>query len=108
MFGALSTEILARDRGLGAGGANKKARDLIEKAWKSFDTKIAIVSGKEVFSRLSKWSQDEYNVSINALLVTRNMKSHEIPKEFVRGGCNRKSGGGISKEIKDSYYLTTV
>jgi hypothetical protein len=42
------------------------------------------VSGKEVFSRLSKWSQDEYNVSINALLVARNMKSHEIPEEFVR------------------------
>ena len=84
VFDALSTEILARDRGLGVGGANKKAREQIEKAWKSLDTKIAIVSGKEVFSRLSKWSQEEYNVSINALLVARNMKLHEIPEEFVR------------------------
>ncbi|MDG6027441.1 MAG: ATP-dependent endonuclease [Candidatus Brocadia sp.] len=83
VFDALSTEILARDRRLGAGGANKKARELIEKAWESFGTKMAIVSGKEVFSRLSKWSQDEYNVSINALLAACNMKSHELPEEFV-------------------------
>jgi energy-coupling factor transporter ATP-binding protein EcfA2 len=84
VFDALSTEILARDRGLGAGGANQQARKQIKKAWKSFDSRIALVSGKEVISSLSKWSQEEYNVSFNALLIARNMKPNEIPEEFVR------------------------
>ena len=83
VFDALSTEFLARDRGLGAGGANKKVREQVDSAWKTFSNKMAIVSGKEIFSRLSKWSQDEFNVSLNALLVARTMKSHEIPAEFV-------------------------
>jgi predicted ATP-dependent endonuclease of OLD family len=87
VFDALSTEILARDRGLGAGGANKKAREQTEKAWKSFSGKLGIVSGKEVFSRLSKWSQDQYTVSLNALLVARNMYPREIPEEFRRLVC---------------------
>lgn len=82
VFDAFSTEILARDRKLGAGGANKKARRLIDESWQSFDGKMAIVSGKEVMSRLAKWSQEEFNVSINAVLIARHMLPTEIPKEF--------------------------
>ncbi len=82
VFDALSTEILARERGLGAGGANKKAREQIEKAWKTIKGKISIVSGKEVLSQLSKWSQEKYSVSLNASIVARNMTADEIPKEL--------------------------
>lgn len=83
VFDAISTEILARNRALGAGGANKKAREQINKAWKSFEAKLKIIPGKEAFARLSSWSQDEFNVSINASLVVRNMKLSEIPEEFA-------------------------
>lgn len=83
VFDAISTEILARDRALGAGGANKKARKQINKAWKSFEAKIEIIPGKEAFARLSSWSQDEFNVSLNASLVVRNMTSSEIPEELL-------------------------
>ncbi|MCX5905469.1 MAG: AAA family ATPase [Proteobacteria bacterium] len=81
VFDALSAEILAQDRKLGAGGANKKARESLDKSWKSFEGRISIVSGKEVLSRLSKWSQDNFNVSMNASLIARQLKSHEIPDE---------------------------
>jgi predicted ATP-dependent endonuclease of OLD family len=82
IFDAFSTEILARNRVLGAGGANKRARAIIDKAWKSFQGKMTIVSGKEVISRLSKWSQEQFNVSVNAVLIARHMLSTEIPEEF--------------------------
>jgi hypothetical protein len=82
VFDALSTEILAQERKLGAGGANKIARDQIEKAWKSFEGRASIVSGKEVISRLSGWSQEEFNVSLNAATIARHMKADEIPGEL--------------------------
>jgi len=84
VFDALSNEILARKRELGAAGANKKAREQLQKAWKTFDGKIGIIFGKEVFSILSAWTQEEFKVSISPLFVTRHMKSGDIPEELVR------------------------
>lgn len=83
VFDALSTEILARERGLGAGGANKKAREQIDKAWKTVKGKTSIVSGKEVLSRLSEWSQETYSVSLNASIIARYMMADDVPKEMV-------------------------
>lgn len=82
VFDALSTEILAQDRKLGVGGANKVAREEIEKAWRSFEGKLAIISGKEAISGLSRWSQEQFNVSLNAALIARHMDVNEIPEEI--------------------------
>lgn len=84
VFDALSAEILAQDRKLGAGGANKAARERLDKSWNSFEGRLSIVSGKEVLSRLSKWSQEQFNVAMNAVLIARQMKPYEIPDEVLQ------------------------
>jgi len=83
VFDAMSAEVLGQDRKLGAGGANKVARDRLEKSWKSFEGRLSIVSGKKVLSRLSKWSQDRFGVSLNATLLARNINLHEISNEVA-------------------------
>ena len=80
---ALSTEIHAQARALGSGGANKKARHLLDQRWATFEGRLSIVSGKEVISRLSQWSQDQFSVSLNAALIARCMTPSEIPSEMV-------------------------
>jgi predicted ATPase len=84
IFDALSSEIHSQDRKLGASGANKLARDHINQRWKTFDGRLSMVSGKEVISRLSKWSQDQYSVSLNALLIARNIRLEEISNEVIK------------------------
>ncbi len=83
LFDALSSEILSQDRKLGAAGANKRARDYIARRWKTLDGRLSIVSGKEVISRLSKWSQDQYNVSLSASSIARKIKIEEISDEII-------------------------
>jgi len=84
IFDALSSEIHSQDRKLGAAGANKLARDHINKHWETLDDRLSMVSGKEVISRLSKWSQEQYTVSLNALLIARNIKLEEISDEVIQ------------------------
>lgn len=83
IFDALSSEIHSQDRRLGAAGANQLARAYIAKRWKTLGGRLSIVSGKEVISRLSKWSQDQYNVSLNASMIARKINVDEIPLEVV-------------------------
>jgi len=80
---ALSTEILAQNRALGAGGANKVAREYLNKRWKTPEGRLSVVSGKEVISKLSTWSQKEYGISINASLLARTMNPSDIALEVV-------------------------
>jgi hypothetical protein len=83
IFDALSSEIYSQDRKLGAAGANKVARAYIAQSWKTFDGRLSMVSGKEVISRVSKWSQDQYGVSLSASLIARQIKLEEIPNEVI-------------------------
>jgi hypothetical protein len=80
---ALSTEIHAQNRALGPGGANKEARNLIGKQWATFEGRLSIVSGKEVISRISEWSQEQFSVSMNAAIIARHMTRSEMPEEMV-------------------------
>ncbi len=84
IFDALSSEIYSQDRKLGAAGANKVARANIAQRWKTFDGRLSMVSGKEVISRVSKWSQDLYGVSLSASLIARQIKLEEIPNEVIQ------------------------
>ncbi|MBN1664222.1 MAG: AAA family ATPase [Deltaproteobacteria bacterium] len=83
IFDAFSAEIYAQDRKLGAAGANKVARAYLVKKWKTYNGRLSVVSGKEVLSRLSKWSQDRYSVSLSASLIARQLKLEEIPNEVI-------------------------
>jgi hypothetical protein len=78
----LATEIHARNRGLGAGGANKKARQILRQREAEDGNLIHVVSGKQMLSKLSAWAQAEFNVSINPLGLARELLRDEIPTEI--------------------------
>ena len=67
VFDALSTQFFAQDKASGVSDANKKARSIVEDAWRTQDGKLSIVSGKKVISELSRWSQENYGVSLSPM-----------------------------------------
>lgn len=81
-FDALSTELLARNRSLGAGGANKLARKILKDKKTLPNGLLSVVSGKTLISRLSDWSQTEFGVSFNSLTIAKEMLWDEIPAEI--------------------------
>jgi len=80
-FDGFATEILAENRSLGSGGANKEARRIIkERKAHAFGLK-AVVSGKALLSQLSNWSKDEFGVSFNAIAIAREARPNELDEE---------------------------
>lgn len=80
----LASEILARDRKLALGTANKRARERLNKSIDDDgDTFLRRCPGKAVISALSDWSQQEFGVSITALKLARNARREEIDDEMV-------------------------
>ncbi len=83
VFDALSTQFFAQDKARGIAEANRKARLLIEDAWKSRDGKLSIVSGKRVISEISRWSQENYSVSLSPMKILKNLSRGEIDSELI-------------------------
>lgn len=79
----ISEELVRRKESKSVKEANPQARSRVDLAWKSFETRLGIVSGKEVFSRLSSWSQESYGVSLSAIKLAREIKRAEIDQEVV-------------------------
>lgn len=82
VFDKISNEIWLRDRS-NVGAANKEAREIIEKAWLTYDGKITVCPGKEVVSAISAWSQTNFDVSFGALSLAREMQLGELAPEAV-------------------------
>lgn len=82
VFDGMAAELLAEERGLGAGGANKKARVIFESTWESIEGRISVVSGKGVISQLSKWAQEQFGVSITPSAIVRSMQPEDVPSEM--------------------------
>jgi energy-coupling factor transporter ATP-binding protein EcfA2 len=82
VFDAISAEILGENRALGSGGANKRAREILVERWQSRERRLAAVSGKQAFSRLSEWSQRQFGVSLSAATIAREMHGSEVQEEM--------------------------
>jgi len=83
-FDAFAATILARDRALGAGGANQRARDLLGRRCPNQVSLLQVVSGKRLLADLSSWSQQTYSVGINATALARTLGQAEIPAEVAQ------------------------
>lgn len=81
-FDAISAELLAENRKLGAGGANKEARKILQAKWGSIEDRLSIVSGKQVFARLSDWSKEQFGVSLSPLVVAHEIRATEVVVEM--------------------------
>jgi hypothetical protein len=81
-FDAMAAEMLADNRALGAGGANRAARQLLVERWKTLDGKLNTVSGKRVFAELSQWAQEQFGASLSAGVVAREITAAEVEAEL--------------------------
>ena len=82
-FDALATEIYHQNKSKNIAYANARARKRLDEAWKSNEGRLGIVSGKQLISDLSKWSQKIYGVSLSATKILRVMRTHEVDQEIV-------------------------
>jgi len=82
-FDSLSNELFLQDKGHGVQKANQKARNLVDSEWNSLENKLSLVSGKDVISKLSKWTQDNYKVSLSPERIAKELNVDEISKEMV-------------------------
>ncbi|MDX2006459.1 MAG: AAA family ATPase [Meiothermus sp.] len=80
---SMSDAIRAQDKGLSGGAANKRAREQLKTVWRNLDDKIARVSGKELISQLSAWSQKEYGATLSASILSRFLTRDDIPSEMA-------------------------
>ena len=77
----MAAEYFEEDRKLGFPGANKQAMDRLAESWKTFDGKLALISGKEALHRLAEWTSKQFGVSLNALKLAKELTRQELSDE---------------------------
>jgi hypothetical protein len=80
---AIATYYLDQNRAGGLSTANKNARDIIKSYWDTLPGRLKIVSGKQVLARLSKWSQDQYGISLSIGSIARCFRPEEVFPEIA-------------------------
>jgi energy-coupling factor transporter ATP-binding protein EcfA2 len=95
-FDAIAAEVLAEDRTLGAGGANKAARQILADRWASFDGKLGTVSGKRLLAEVSQWTQEQFGSSVSAAVLAREMSISEVPDEVRSVVASIQNGRSIA------------
>ncbi len=78
---SVATEIQTGDRKLAVATANQRAREIVANRWKTPDERLGIIPGKEALSRISRWVQEKYKVSVSGLLIAHNMVAGEVYDE---------------------------
>ncbi len=78
VFDGISAEVLSDDRGLGAAGANRATREILDPAWASATGKQSLASGKSILADLFKWIQEEFGVSMTSAAVIGAMHPVEV------------------------------
>jgi hypothetical protein len=96
---ALAADLHAFDRSGGVARANRLARERVDVAWQSADGRLGIVSGKELLSSLSGWSQAAYGVSLSAARLAGSILAAEVPAE-VRRVVGAIEKGTLLEEIQ--------
>lgn len=79
---AYVTAFFNADRGAGAATASMRARALVKRRLADDRGALGVVSGKEVLSRLSTWSHENFGVSFGVNSVVRAMKRDEVDAEL--------------------------
>lgn len=80
---ALAQNYFNVNRNLGLPSANQRARIRAENAWHDRQGRLGLVSGKEMLSRLSAWSQQYYNVSFGPLALAQQIRAFELAPEVT-------------------------
>jgi predicted ATPase len=83
-FDAVAQSVLANNRGLGAAGANQRARDILARRCPSPRERWQVVSGKKVLAALSAWTQRTFGVTLSTPSLARTLGISEMPRELVQ------------------------
>ncbi len=78
-----SSSLIQFDRKLDVATANKRSRTRVGELWRSEPNRPMAVSGKDILSRLSEWTQQEFGVSFGAPTIARHLAASEIPDELA-------------------------
>lgn len=79
-----ATQYQLADKKAGVAAANQRARARVAASWGTLRNKVKIVPGKDSFSRLSKWTQNAYSVSLSLGAVARKLEPGEIDPEVAK------------------------
>jgi AAA15 family ATPase/GTPase len=52
--------------------------------WENLNTRLSIVPGKQIFSLLNTYLQENYHITISSAFVIENFRVAEIPEEMVK------------------------
>ncbi len=63
--------------------ANQMARKNVAEIWQAHDKKLMAVSGKDLLSALSDWTQNELGAALGAPAIARQMTRSDIPEEVA-------------------------
>lgn len=80
---AIANEHWLRNRAGGLTAANREARRLVNPLWPDPTARLGLVSGKDVLSALSEWSQTNFGVSFGAATIAQELQANEIEPEVV-------------------------
>lgn len=80
---ALSEEIHSLDRRAAVSETNKQARIRVEESWGNRTGRLSIVSGKNILSKLSFWSQENFKVSFGVATLAGEIRADELADEVV-------------------------
>jgi len=71
------------ERKWSAGTALSEAQARLHDAWRTWEGRMSRVSGKEMIARLSKWSQDDFNVSLSPVRIAQHLRRSEVAAEVA-------------------------
>ncbi len=93
----IADEIFQKNKSKGTQAANKLARKIVEKIESNEGSIIPIVSGKEVISKMSAWSQKKYKVSFSPITILNKVQKNEIDHELISIISAIESGNTFNK-----------
>ena len=76
-----ATEFHNKDKSIAVKTANQKARDYVNLLWDK--NKICLVPGKKLISAISKWTNKDFKLNLNAFKLARSFNKEEINTEIV-------------------------
>ncbi len=88
----IANEIFQKFKSKGIQSANREARKIVDKIESIEGNILSIISGKEIISQMSSWSQNNYKVSFSPIALLNELHKSEIDKEVLSIICSIESG----------------
>ena len=80
---SVATNIQNADRKISVATANQRAREVVASRWQTLDDRLEIIPGKDALSRVSRWIQEDYKISISGLSLAHHMTLAELNEEVI-------------------------